>query len=69
MMSIEMFVLWVLIMSGIGGYIAWRYATAQYGDGMKDALLMLDAGRLEYEVFLDEFDIKMIEIRIKPYED
>ena len=68
MMSIEMFGLWVLIMSGIGGYIAWRYSIEQYGEGMMDALTMHHTGRLTYEAVENDDGTIELEIKIKRYE-
>ena len=65
MIAIEYFFLCLALMGAGGYYLSYRHGTEQYVEGMKQALLMHNDGRLEYEVYFDESDMEMIEIRIK----
>ena len=61
MIAIEYLFGCLAIMAGGGYWLSHRYGTEQYVEGMKQALLMHNDGRLQYEVYFDEDDVEMIE--------
>jgi len=64
MMSIEYFVLGLIIMGSIGAYLSYRHGVTEYAEGMKQALLMHHSGDLKYKVYF-EGDVEMIEIKVR----
>lgn len=70
MISIDSAVLWLLIMVGVGAYFMWRHGDRSYNEGMKDALILLDEGRLRYELYFDDDeDTRMINIEVDPLDE
>lgn len=65
MISLEMFLLWVLMMGGVGGFLAWRYATEEYGKGFFDALMLHHSGQLTYEAYEEEDGTPALNVHIK----
>ena len=69
MISVEMFLLWVLMMGGVGGFLAWKYATEEYGKGFVDALMLHNSGALTYEEYEEDDGTPGLNIRIKKDEE
>ena len=68
MIPTEKFVLLMVALLTIGGFLLWRHGTKCYDRGITDAILMHRNGRLKYNTYLDDNGRKMINIEIDPLE-
>lgn len=68
-MTIEVFLLYNVIMFGVGWYLLQKYGESQYQAGVVEAVQMHNEGRLTYTSYFDDEGIEMIDIQIKPYEE
>ena len=68
-MTIEVFLLYNVIMFGVGWYLLQKYGESKYQAGVVEAVQMHNEGRLTYTSYFDDEGIEMIDIQIKPYEE
>ena len=50
MIDLEMFILGLLLMGSVGGYMAYRHGYNSYSDGFLDAVQLHSEGRLTYQI-------------------
>ena len=50
MIDLEMFILGLLLMGSVGGYMAYRYGYNNYSNGFLDAVQLHSEGRLTYQI-------------------
>ena len=69
MIPTENFVLLMVALLTMGGFLLWRHGTKCYDRGITDAVQMHRNGRLKYTTYLDDDGSKMLNIEIDPMED
>lgn len=70
--TIDFFILYNLIMAASGYWLLNRESNKRYHKGITDAVLMIEEGRLTYELYEEEDSdgnlTSMIEVQIEGYE-
>jgi len=57
-MSIDNFILYNLVMLGVGWYLLRKHGESEYGEGIVDAIQMHNDGRLTYESYFEDEDVE-----------
>ena len=68
-MSIDTFILYNLVMLGVGWYLLKRHGESEYREGLVDSIQMHNEGTLTYTIYTEDDGTEMININIETEEE